>query len=178
MGSFEEKKDKGKRVDISPWELFWKVSFIPGYDVNNLAKFLKDFPLFADLSKYEISILSKYLHHRVFNEQEVIFENNSSGIGFYIVYQGQVEIDKEENKSDDIATLGVDQFFGEIALFQKKHIRRTTARAGKNCELLCIFRPDLENFIDTHPAVAAKFILIISRAIATKLQVLIENSKI
>lgn len=179
MESFESKDDDGKdkKLSLSFWEFFWKGSLVPGYGSGSVAKFLKNLPLFSYLSKYEISVISKYLHHRVFDEQEIIFENNSNGIGFYIIYRGSVEIDKEENKPDDVIILHSNKYFGELALFQEGHTRMATARAGRGCELLCIFKPDLEKFIEIHPQVAAKFILALSREIAIRLRSLVEYSR-
>jgi CRP/FNR family cyclic AMP-dependent transcriptional regulator len=62
-----------------------------------------------------------------------------------------------------------DFVFGEMALLQDGNPRSATAKAKSPCELIGIFKPDLEHLVNNHPVTAAKLIQSISLALADRL---------
>jgi CRP/FNR family cyclic AMP-dependent transcriptional regulator len=70
-------------------------------------------PLFSDLSRQELQGLASSMKERQFNEGDTIATEGQSGIGFFVIEEGEatVSIGGEER-----ATLKAGDHFGEIAL--------------------------------------------------------------
>jgi CRP/FNR family transcriptional regulator, cyclic AMP receptor protein len=74
---------------------------------------IRQVPLFSTLDKKEVQGLASSMKERTFNEGDTIAREGQSGIGFFIIGEGQaaVSVGGEER-----ATLGHGDYFGEIAL--------------------------------------------------------------
>ena len=70
-------------------------------------------PLFSDLSKQEVQGLASSMKERTFNEGDTIATEGQSGIGFFVIEEGEatVTIGGQER-----GTLKAGDHFGEIAL--------------------------------------------------------------
>jgi CRP/FNR family cyclic AMP-dependent transcriptional regulator len=70
-------------------------------------------PLFADLNKQEVQGLASSMKERTFNEGDTIATEGQSGIGFFVIEEGEatVTIGGQER-----GTLKAGDHFGEIAL--------------------------------------------------------------
>lgn len=70
-------------------------------------------PLFSDLSKQEVQGLASSMKERTFNEGDTIANEGQSGIGFFVIEEGEatVTIGGQER-----GTLKAGDHFGEIAL--------------------------------------------------------------
>ena len=134
-------------------------------------------------------ILSKHLHRRPFSFQEIIFNKDDNGVGLYFIFSGQVDIFSENALSSEsheetqlneknlhknsstnhIVTLDKGALFGELALIHENALRPVTAVAKENCELLGIFKPDVEELINNYPSIGAKLLQAISITLANKI---------
>jgi CRP-like cAMP-binding protein len=74
---------------------------------------IQQVPLFSSLDKREVQGLASSMKERTFNEGDTISTEGQSGIGFFIIDEGEagVSVGGEER-----ATLGHGDYFGEIAL--------------------------------------------------------------
>jgi CRP/FNR family cyclic AMP-dependent transcriptional regulator len=74
---------------------------------------IRQVPLFSTLDKKEVQGLASSMKERTFNEGDTIAKEGQSGIGFFIIGEGEaaVSVGGEER-----ATLGQGDYFGEIAL--------------------------------------------------------------
>ena len=74
---------------------------------------IRQVPLFSTLDKKEVQGLASSMKERTFNEGDTIAKEGQSGIGFFIIDEGEaaVSVGGEER-----ATLGHGDYFGEIAL--------------------------------------------------------------
>jgi CRP/FNR family transcriptional regulator, cyclic AMP receptor protein len=74
---------------------------------------IRQVPLFSTLDKKEVQGLASSMKERTFNEGDMIAAEGRSGIGFFIIDEGEaaVSVGGEER-----ATLGHGDYFGEIAL--------------------------------------------------------------
>jgi CRP/FNR family cyclic AMP-dependent transcriptional regulator len=70
-------------------------------------------PLFSDLNKQEVQGLASSMKERTFNEGDTIASEGQSGIGFFVIEEGEatVTIGGQER-----GTLKAGDHFGEIAL--------------------------------------------------------------
>jgi CRP/FNR family cyclic AMP-dependent transcriptional regulator len=74
---------------------------------------IRQVPLFSSLDKKEVQGLASSMKERTFKEGDTIAAEGRSGIGFFIIDEGEaaVSVGGEER-----ATLGHGDYFGEIAL--------------------------------------------------------------
>lgn len=175
---YEEKLIKGKgekgedfsKVNISILKYFWQLSFFSGRSERVLPKFLRKRSFLKNFSDNELRILSRYLHRRRFNAQEIIFKQGDVGVGLYFIFSGQVDMLSDGSAgTHHVVTLNRGDIFGELAFCQERTIRTATAVSKQGCELLGVFKPDLEEMIDYHPAIGARLLQSVSVVIADRL---------
>lgn len=162
-----------KKIDFSMMKYLWMANPLSGARKHSIPKFLRNVELLKNFSDNELRILAKYMHNRKFAEGEIVFRAGEVGIGFYFIYSGTIELshDDLETQVNEEKFLILDEFsyFGELALLQEGNQRTATALARNKCELVGIFKPDLDNLIIRHPVLAAKLIQSISIALADRL---------
>lgn len=177
----DEKQPLPDKLNISILKYFWQANPFTGKKADNIPKFLREIDVLKNFSDNELRILASYLHHRSFSNKESIFKQNEIGVGFYIIYSGNVDIivekdvihtassDKEEPESNYLLTLEKFDYFGELALLQESSVRNATAISREDSELLGLFKPDLEELIHNYPIVATKLLQSISVIISNRL---------
>lgn len=166
-------KENPNYLDYSVMRYLWLANPLSRTKKDSIPKFLRNLELFKSLSDNELRILSKSFHQRKFIAGEVIFRQGDVGVGFYLIYNGRVELKYNENtfsgENQNIVVLEEFDYFGEIALIQDNSLRTVTAIAKEDCELLGFFKPDLDRLINNKPVVAAKFLRAIASSFADKL---------
>lgn len=169
-----------KRIDFGMMKYLWMANPLSKVRRDSIPRFLRNVELLKNFSDNELRILSKYMHSRKFSESDVIFREGEIGIGVYFIFSGLVELSKADYGHDvgEEKFLVLDEFsyFGEMALLQDGSPRSATAVAKSPCELIGVFKPDLERLIENHPIVAAKLIQSISLALADRLYYLTEEA--
>ncbi len=168
----ESKGEMPDKLDISLLKYFWQASPITGSRPDTVPKYLRNIDVLKNFSDNELRILSRSLHLRVFTDGEVIFSQKDIGVGLYFIYSGQVDV-KVENEVDEdeniVLTLDKNDYFGELALLQEGSVRNATAVSRDTTQLLGIFKPDVENLIESYPVVATKLLQSVSVIIANRL---------
>ena len=106
-----------------------------------------------------------------------MIEEGDSGFGFYIIFSGSVEIFSKRSRLNEnshetyqqfITGLRRYEYFGELALLEKQNIRNATVVSKGNLVVLAIYKPDIEELIDRHPVIGAKFLQGISLIVAQR----------
>lgn len=168
-----DKLELTKKIDFSMMKYLWLANPLSGSRKDSIPKFLRNVELLKNFSDNELRILAKYMHNRKFSEGEVVFREGEIGIGFYFIFSGTIELSHdeldEEVSNEKFLVLEEFAYFGELALLQEGNQRTATALARNKCELVGIFKPDLDNLIVRHPVIAAKLIQSISIALADRL---------
>lgn len=177
--NINEKIEKGEelpeKIDISMIKFFWQVNPLSSRKGKSIPKFLRKIEVLKNFSENELRILSRFMHIRTFENKEVIFRQHDMGVGFYFIYNGNVDVQVDEAPDDlkDAANylLSLDKYdyFGELALLQKYSQRNATVTSRGHTELLGIFKPDVETLIANHPVVAAKLLQSVSLIISNRL---------
>jgi len=91
-------------------------------------------PLFASLGKKHIETLAKTAADMTYKPGAVIVPEGEKGIGFFLVAEGEVVVEKAGKK---VATLGAGQFFGEMALVDQQP-RTATVKAVSQTRCLVL----------------------------------------
>jgi len=181
MSSFESEIKKAgekatalfSKIDFSMMKYLWLANPLSGARKDSIPRFLRNIELLKNFSDNELRILAKFMHSRKFSEGEVVFRQGEMGIGLYFIYSGSVEMKYAESsiESEQKNFLMLEEFnyFGELALLQENTPRTASAIAHNQCDLVGIFKPDLDHLILHQPVIAAKLIQSISIAIADRL---------
>lgn len=169
-----------KRIDFGMMKYLWMANPLSKVRRDSIPRFLRNVELLKNFSDNELRILAKFMHSRKFHESDIVFREGEIGIGFYFIFSGLIELSKIDYGNDvgEEKFLILDEFsyFGEMALLQDGNPRSATAIAKTPCELVGIFKPDLEHLIENHPVIAAKLIQSISLALADRLYHLTEEA--
>jgi CRP-like cAMP-binding protein len=155
---------------------FWSNIFNPSTETDELVKSLQTIPLFKSLTKKDLTNLMGIIHNRNYLAGEYIFYQGDPGIGLYIIREGEVLINRENEKGDKI-TLAVFQkgdFFGELALVDGEK-RSASAIAKSDTRLSVIFKPDLDEFIEKYPKKGIKVLQGIAEITTVRLRTLNED---
>jgi len=120
---------------------------------------LEQVDIFEDLSPDQLKLIDSICREKAFTKGEVIFEENSPSQEFYIIMEGEVEIQvdpdtirgdkKDAYQPTTIALLRRGQSFGEIAIVDPG-VRSASARCGSDsCKVLVIARADFVNLLES-----------------------------
>lgn len=131
---------------------------------------IRTLSLFVDLAPSELRLVEGLMHERSYLANEVIFDEGEEGHAIYIVLDGEVAITRTVNdKTSEIARLGVGTFFGELALLDGAP-RSADARALNDVRLAVFFREDFLELLDTHGRVASKIARQLARHIGSRMR--------
>lgn len=110
---------------------------------------LKRVPLFAKLGRRELERLGQLADEIQVGLDQVLTRQGKTGSEFFLVLQGHVSVIENGRP---VAQLGPGEFFGEIALIDKRP-RTATVRADGITELLVINHREFHSLMDEFPAV-------------------------
>lgn len=173
----DPKSFREERLNIPTLKYFWQASPLSTDKQKSIPKFLRAIKIFDTFSDYELKKFSGFLHKRSFEDDEVVIEEGDSGFGFYIIFSGSVEIFSKRSRLNEnshetyqqfITGLRRYEYFGELALLEKQNIRNATVVSKGNLVVLAIYKPDIEELIDRHPVIGAKFLQGISLIVAQR----------
>ncbi|MHA7630760.1 Crp/Fnr family transcriptional regulator [Corallococcus sp. M7] len=130
------------------------------------SELLARIPLFGNLPREELELLSPLLRSRRYPRGEVIFHQGDVGTALYIVRRGQVAIrlSSSDGKEVILALLDRGDFFGELALLDGSP-RSTDAVAREEADVLCLQREDFQRFLATRPQVSLALLTTLSRLV-------------
>lgn len=121
---------------------------------------LRQVDIFEDLKSDQLEKINDICASKTFNQDDIIFKENSPSKEFYIIMGGEVEIQVDPDTigrgSDDhqpstIAVLRRGQCFGEVALVDQG-LRSATAKCGsETAKLLVINREDFVDLLHDNP---------------------------
>lgn len=117
---------------------------------------IQQVPLFASLPADEIQYLSATLHRNEYPAGAVVFREGDPGDRFSIVVQGQAEVIKALETTEErvLATVGTGDFLGEMSLFYPDGQRSASVRTLTPVEMLEMTHADFNSLIHRQPALA------------------------
>lgn len=140
-------------------------------------KLLQNVSIFRQLSGRELHKIEERLYGpRDWRARETIINQGDPGLGMYIVVSGQVRVAQlgDDGVEQPLATLTRGDFFGEQALIDQSP-RPASAYAVQPCSLLVFCRPDLLEFLEGNPPLAAKVVEGLAQAVSADAPELIKK---
>ncbi len=110
---------------------------------------LRSVDLFASLPTHQLEGLAARMEEVAAKSGAVIVREGEPGTRFYVIEDGEVEVNRDGRP---VATLGPDEYFGEIALL--RHVPRTATVVAKTpVTLLALDREHFLEEVTGHPVV-------------------------
>jgi len=115
---------------------------------------LQSVPLFQGLDKQHVAVLAKFCHERSSVVGDVIVREGESGLGFFTISTGQVEVTQQRRGRDErLRHMGAGEVFGEIGLLTD-HPRTATVRATEPTTCLVLTAVSFNNALERSPEIA------------------------
>ena len=119
---------------------------------------LEQVDIFEDLTSGQLDLIETVCSEKVYNQGEVVFEENSPSREFYIIADGEVDIQIDPDTIGDgtdqyqpttIATLRRGQSFGEVAIVDPG-VRSASAKcSSETTRLFVIAREDFLKLLES-----------------------------
>ena len=122
---------------------------------QHILQTLKGVDFFTKFNMGELEELMQHIKKLACPKGHVIIKEGQSGDAFYMIYSGKVSIWKKKGffGKTQLAFLGPDQFFGEMALATNAP-RTATVIAEETCELFVLYSSDFRQILMKNPAIA------------------------
>jgi CRP/FNR family transcriptional regulator, cyclic AMP receptor protein len=111
---------------------------------------LRQVPLFRDVSNRDLKRLAGSMSEKTFAPGQAVIAEGEGGVGFFVILDGHAKVTQGDEHR---ATLGVGDYFGEMALIDgDDRAASVTADGELRCAAMTMwnFRP----FVKAHPDVA------------------------
>jgi CRP/FNR family transcriptional regulator, cyclic AMP receptor protein len=133
---------------------------------------LDDIPLFSDLDKAELALLSGKAVARCYPRNAIILNEGEHSDSLYIIRSGRVKVflGNDAGREVILNVQGPGEYFGELALIDSGP-RSASVISQEKCRLSIISKADFEEFLQQHPAATVK----IMRGLVKRLRALTEN---
>jgi CRP/FNR family transcriptional regulator, cyclic AMP receptor protein len=121
-------------------------------------------PLFSELSSEELERISRVAVPRSFPAGVRVFHEGDHSDACYLVRSGDLRVTREhsDGRAIALATLGVGDIFGELAMFDGE-ARSASVETLSDAELLALPASDFRRLLADHPEIAVKLIGALTR---------------
>jgi CRP-like cAMP-binding protein len=132
-----------------------------------LAEIIRNIPIFSGLSREDVAKVLGKMEERSFAAGAKIFGQGDQGDAFYLIQSGavQVVVESGPGKSEIIAILGPQDWFGEMALLSGEP-RSATIITVKPTSLWRLSREDWEELIEKHAIWLLQFCATLSKRLS------------
>jgi len=144
--------------------------------MSSLVNFLKQSDIFYQFTPTQLELVANICQEVVFNDGDIIFQENSSSKELYVITQGEVDIlisrgtGTLDKKEAAVARLRRGQSFGEVALVDEG-LRSASARASqKDTRLLIIQRDKLIMLCEAYPQLGYRLMYNLAADLAMKIR--------
>lgn len=138
---------------------------------SSIVMILKGLDIFSDLDDAALSELGLFFQERVFDQQEIIFEEGSIGNSMMIIASGEVRVSQkaDQEAEEALVILKKGDVFGEMALLEDLP-RSATAIAHTSVITLEISRDDFLNYIHKNSEIGVGILLKLCRILSSRLR--------
>lgn len=88
---------------------------------EKIINFLSKIPLFKDLKRRQLEMLSRLVGQKTYQPGEVIVKQGQGGVGLFIIESGKADVLRQvaDGSETQVNTLVAGDFFGELALLDE-----------------------------------------------------------
>ena len=139
-------------------------------NLNEIATLLVDIPLFAGIDRSKLKLLAFTSEQIHFEEGQAVFHQGDPGEQAYVIIEGEVDVVLESAGGEStVATLGRNEFFGEMALLSNMP-RTTTIRAKTPLTLLSFSQDVFLRMVDENSEISGAMMRVLAERLATTLR--------
>jgi CRP-like cAMP-binding protein len=129
---------------------------------------LKRIPIFHELSRKELFEVNELLHERVYEKDEVVFEEGDPGHGIFIVVTGKLRVDpSHELFKTAVVDIGPGESVGELALFDEGP-RSATVVAVERTVTVALFQAEFSSLLMKNKNIGVKVLTEIGRTLSRR----------
>lgn len=131
---------------------------ISSEDTSTILNILKQIPLLEELNEDDHKEIIKRITLEFFPKDYMVFKEGDPGDAFFIIKKGMVRVYHENDdptEEKDVAALGDNDFFGEMALISEKP-RNATVKTTAETEVFKLTKDDFINLVSSTPGMANK----------------------
>jgi CRP-like cAMP-binding protein len=110
--------------------------------------------LFAALPKKDLNLIGRASDEVRVPAGKVLVEQGKPGFEFYLILAGKASVSRGGKK---VATVGPGQYFGELAVLDRRP-RNSTVKAETDMELLVLGQREFSGLLDEVPGLAHKLL--------------------
>src|SRR5919197_2786373 len=132
-----------------------------------LAEMIRSIPIFSGLSREDVAKILGKMEEASYEIGTTIFSQGDKADAFYLIQSGavQVVVEGSEGKSETVAVLGPQEWFGEMALLSGE-ARSATIIAVKDTTTWRLSREAWDDLIEKHPSWLLHFCATLSRRLS------------
>ncbi len=129
---------------------------------------LKNIPLFHKLTAGEILEVDELLYERVYEKDEIVFEEGDPGHGVFIVVSGKLRVNpKHESMRPTLMEIGPGDSVGELALFDEGP-RSATVVAVERTVTVALFQGEFATLLRKNKNIGVKVLMEIGRVLSRR----------
>ncbi len=126
---------------------------------------LKSIPIFHELSRKELLEVNELLHERVYEKDEIVFEEGDPGHGFFVIVSGKLRVMPSiEALKTACLEIGPGELLGELALFDEGP-RTATVVAVERTVTVALFQAEFSKLLTNHKGIGVKVLAEIARTL-------------
>ncbi|MBU0981737.1 cyclic nucleotide-binding domain-containing protein [Patescibacteria group bacterium] len=120
--------------------------------MNLILTILHSVPFFQTLTDEENHEIIEHITEQFYPANYKLFSKGDMGDAMYIIKSGMVKVFDGEK---EIASLGDEEFFGEMSLIESVP-RNATVETLSDCEIFVLKREDFNKLLEKNPEIAQK----------------------
>ena len=138
---------------------------------------LRSVQVFHDLSRKELLQVDELLHQRVYEQNEIVFEEGDAGHGVFIILSGKVRVNSSRKLFEAAAAeFGPGDILGELSLFDEA-LRMGTAVAAERTLFVALFQAEFSSLLTRNKSIGVKVLLQISKTLSRRVRGLLLAEK-
>jgi CRP-like cAMP-binding protein len=138
---------------------------------------LQRIPIFHTLTGKEILEVDELLHERVYEKDEVVFEEGDAGHGVFIVVSGRLRVSPgSEALKKVVLDVGPGESVGELALFDEGP-RSATVAAAERTVTVALFQAEFATLLQKNKSIGVKVLLELARILSRRARQLLQHEK-
>ena len=138
---------------------------------------LKGIPIFHKLTRKEILEVDELLYERVYEKDEIVFEEGDPGHGVFIVVSGRLRANPtHESLRTALLDIGPGESVGELALFDEGP-RSATVVAIERTVTVALFQAEFSTLLTKNKSIGIKVLIELARILSRRARQLMQHEK-